>query len=180
MSVVDRPLEPFEQRLTVEAAHRNIGKWVRVLPGFDLAIIIKVIGTGVLVRFAGDVGRRNQHTHYASCSLDSLLLRTDCDGRPLPNWLQQALEASRAGKRVAPELSLVVHRILTGSVDDPHEDVVYETFKRERGLLTGPVDQARFVRIFENGERLEARYREEQELAAELDQAVARDRQEAE
>lgn len=167
-----------ERRLTVELAARSVSKIVRVLPGEDLAFIIKANGTSLLVRYAGSTNRRGQKHHYQTVSLDGVRLLDDPPFRVLQaDWLSNAMDAAKRGGRVPSELYHVVDRLLHPSteVEPVNQDAVYEVFRRHRGeLLDGDTATLAWLeRVFEGYPQLEARWREERELQADLDRQIA-------
>lgn len=167
-----------ERRLTVELAARSVSKVVRVLPGEDLAFIIKANGTSLLVRYAGSTNRRGQKHHYQTVSLDGVRLLDDPPFRVLQaDWLSNAMDAAKRGGRVPSDIYAVVDRLLHPSteVEPINQDEVYEVFRRHRGeLLDGDTPtRAWLERVFEGYPQFEARWLEERELQADLDRQIA-------
>jgi len=154
-----------EGRLTVQRALQSIGAWVRVVPGERRAIVIKVTGTGVLVRLAGDTGRRGVDSHYLTCGLVGLRLLEGYQG-PDPNWLRRAIETQCKG---TPDLAGVV-AVRNGQPQEPvSPEFVFAAYARERALDNPVAD------LFDDVEALEARYQEQLQLDAELHARVLRD-----
>jgi len=168
-------LREGETALTVESAARSIGHYVRVIPGSDLAIIIKSAGTGLLVRYTGDKHRKGTKHHYLTVSLDGVAL-IEPGIRVRPDWLAEQVANYQAGRRVVADLLPVVMRILDPTFVPGVEVQAYETFQRERGeLLDGDErSRARLERIFEGYAEYEARWLEDRQLQAELDARVRR------
>jgi hypothetical protein len=162
-------LRDGEQRLTVESSYRAVGQWVRVIPGDKLAILIKSSGTGLLIRYAGNVGSRGAHHHYQTVSLEGVAL-VPVTFRPLPNWLADQVANARAGRRVVGELHAAVFRIVNGTPPpEPTDEELYLAYCLARGAQPDAEDRAYLSRVFEGVQQLEERFQEAQQLQAELD-----------
>jgi len=150
--------------MTVQEAIRAVGKWVAVLPGARPAIIIKATGTSVLVRLCDPKGA------YITTGPSGLVRRTDWDGNPDPWWLRQARNSSRPARDLLPLLFPGEHAIAADVVDE----LTYRSYRQQRRLRPED-DYRRWGAIFDNVDALEARLREEQSLAHDLDDRVRQD-----
>src|SRR5689334_20041814 len=90
--------------MTVQAARLSIGKWASMRPGDRPVILIKVRGTAVLARDAGDRGRKGYTSNYGWYAVGDLTRREDMDGQRLPNWLQEQIDKYRATGKCTPDL----------------------------------------------------------------------------
>ena len=162
-------LQDGEQRLTVEQAWQSIGRWVRVGgAGGGLAILIECTGTGLQVRFAGNVGRRGQRHHYMTVSLAGVALLPD-DYRAIPDWLQIAVDAARDKRRYNADLHGAVQRVLNPQALELSADEVQGRTRVAYFQARAQGQEAAWLAsIFEQHAALEAEWQEEAQLDAEL------------
>jgi hypothetical protein len=158
--------ESTRKRMTVQQALQSVGGWVAVMPWAAPAILMKAYGVGVTVRFTGAplmAGlSRSRPTHYQTINVDSCVRRPDWDARPKPKWWTPKVEAEVAS-----------HTETDPGVIDK---LTYRSYRQQR-LLYPEKAYTRWAAIFDNVEALEAQFREEQELAQELDDRVRQDAQ---
>lgn len=160
MTIAQRELEPFEQRLTLGEAFRAVGKWVAVLPAYEPAIILKVTGISVLIRYAGNRGQRGQSSHHATVGVEWLIRRADWDDRPKPNWWQQA-EASPRPPLELHDLLRPEYSAAALTPDDVLDELLYASYRQQRVLAPG-IEPARWRGIFgDDVEAFEARFQDD-------------------
>lgn len=153
--------------MTAQEAARSVGKWAAKHPGEHAVIVIKAAGTAVLCRDAGDRGTRAGSSHYGWYALESLTRREDWDGRRLPNWLQDAIDKYRGNCRVSNDLRNAVMAHVSPEYTefaltpaDVLDALIYRSYVAQR-RLSPEVEPARWARIFDDVEAMEARYQED-------------------
>lgn len=173
-----------EQLLTIQEAHRSIGERAYKLPSRQPVIICRVANLAILVRGAGDRGRQGADSSYGWSGPESLIVRASERGRVngghrLPNWLEAAVAASKAAKRVDKDLAPVVAVVLIGpeimTPADVVDELAYRSYRQQR-LLSADRPIASWKVIYgADVERFEEKFSEERELEGELDARVRQD-----
>jgi hypothetical protein len=143
---------PEPQTLTVPEAFRSVGKRVSVRG--HIAIIVKVKGTAILVRFCHGRG------HYQTVAIEALTRRPDCDNDPDPQWLVDA----RNSRKPSLEMHDLLHPLYSSAAlapDDVVDELTYKSYRQQRKLCPEKPAE-RWVPIFGDVTEMEERYQAEQ------------------